>query len=142
MLKALNGQREVASEVFIYFLFSLFPRYGNSLELRLANSSSDVLECFQFTSVSILYTKLTLMLRVVAMYNQDTNNLSAIFFTTNTLQFEWPFGPWEGPLISSLMCYVNIYFHFQFLFPLELVLKRMQLGIQSFPYFPLVYYRL
>jgi len=41
---------------------------------------------------------------IVAMYNLDTGNLSAFFFTTTNVQRSWPLGPWEGPFISYLMC--------------------------------------
>jgi len=39
---------------------------------------------------------------VVAMYNDRP--LSAFFFTTPTLQYSEPFGPWEGPIPDNLMC--------------------------------------
>jgi len=41
---------------------------------------------------------------IVAMYNLDTGNLSAFFFTTTNVQRSWPLGPWEGPFLSALMC--------------------------------------
>jgi len=43
------------------------------------------------------------LMPVVAMYNGGV--LSAFFITTANVQYGEPFGPWEGPLISSLMCY-------------------------------------
>jgi len=39
---------------------------------------------------------------VVAMYNQGV--ISAFFITTPNLQYGEPFGPWEGPIPSFLMC--------------------------------------
>jgi len=43
------------------------------------------------------------LLPVVTMYNQGV--LSAFFITTPVIQYSEPFGPWEGPIISALMCY-------------------------------------
>jgi len=43
------------------------------------------------------------LMPVVAMY--DKGDLSAFFITSPVLQYSEPFGPWEGPLPSSLMCY-------------------------------------
>jgi len=44
------------------------------------------------------------LLPVVAMYNNDTGDLSAFFFTTPNLQYSEPLGPWEGPIPDGLMC--------------------------------------
>ena len=46
------------------------------------------------------------LMPVVTMYNGGV--LSAFFITTPNLQYGEPFGPWEGPIISTLMCYVSI----------------------------------
>jgi len=43
------------------------------------------------------------LMPVVAMYNQGV--ISAFFITTPVLQTGEPFGPWEGPIPSLLMCY-------------------------------------
>jgi len=46
------------------------------------------------------------LMPVVAMYDQaNTGFISAFFITTPNVQRSEPFGPWEGPIPSSLMCY-------------------------------------
>jgi len=59
---------------------------------------------YDLSSAPVMSWKSANLQPIVAMYNEESGDLSAFFFTTPIIQTTFPFGPWEGPLTYFLMC--------------------------------------